>query len=133
MKGYWWWKCNFCWPCIKIPASPWIQIGHKLLTPQFADITSLSTFLMLLRFFCQFGYWSKFQVNIITGSWVTTNFFYKVLTRNAEIENSTICILSNIWRLGQVKDGKFGVNFSNESYWILQDVMVAVFNVSELL
>ena len=84
------------------------------MTPHFADITSLSNFLMLLCFFCHFGYWFKFYVNIIAGSWITAIFLYKGLTRNAEIENPTICVLSNIWRLGQVRDGKFGKNVSNK-------------------
>ena len=65
-------------------------------------------------FFCHFGYWFKFHVNIIAGSWITAIFLYKGLTRNAEIENLTICDLSNIWRSGQFRDGKFGKNVSNE-------------------
>ena len=54
------------------------------------------------------SYWSKFHVNIITGSGIMTIFFYKRLTRNPEI-----WILPNIWRLGQVMDTKFGANVSN--------------------
>ena len=33
-----------------------------------------------------FIYWSKFHVNIITGSGVMTAFVYKGLTRNPEME-----------------------------------------------
>ena len=41
-------------------------------------------------------------------------FFYKGLTRNAEIRNTLAWVLSNIWRLGQVRDTKFGTNVSYE-------------------
>ena len=34
------------------------------------------------------------------------------LTRNPEIGN--VCVLPNIWRLGQVTDTKFGTNVSNK-------------------
>ena len=36
----------------------------------------------------RFSYWSKFHVNIITGSGVMTVLFYKGLTRNPEIGNT---------------------------------------------
>ena len=67
-------------------------------------------FLSLIKF----SYWSKFHVNIITGSVVMTIFFYKGLTRNLEIENTSVWVLPNIWRLGQVGDTKFGRNVSNK-------------------
>ena len=62
----------------------------------------------------KFSYWSKFHFNIITGSGVMTIFFYKVLTRNPEIGNTPVWVFPNIWRLGQVRDTKFGTNVSNE-------------------
>ena len=61
----------------------------------------------------KFSYWSKFHVNIITGSGIMTIFFYKGLTRNPEIGNTPVCVLPNIWRLGWVMDTKFGTNVSN--------------------
>ena len=61
----------------------------------------------------KFSYWSKFHVNIITGSGIMTIFFYKGLTRNPEIGNIPIWVLPNIWRLGKVMDTKFGTNVSN--------------------
>ena len=61
-----------------------------------------------------FSYWSKFHVNIITGSGVMTISFYKRLTRNPEFGNTPIWVLPNIWRLGQVGDTKFGTNFFNK-------------------
>ena len=61
----------------------------------------------------KFSYWSKFHVNIITGSEIMTIFFYKGLNRNPEIGNTPVWVLANIWRLGRVIDTKFGTNVSN--------------------
>ena len=61
-----------------------------------------------------FSNWSKFHANITTGSGITTIFFYKGLTGNPEIGNTPVCVLPNIWRLGQVMDTKFGTNVSNK-------------------
>ena len=41
-------------------------------------------------------------------------FFYKGVTRNPEIKNSLTWVLLNIWRLGRVRDTKFGANVSNK-------------------
>ena len=54
----------------------------------------------------KFSYWSKFYVNIITGSG-------KGLTRNLEIWNTPVWVLPNIWRLRQVGDTKFSTNVFN--------------------
>ena len=43
-----------------------------------------------------------------------TIFFHKRLTRNPEIRNTPVSVLPNIWRLGQVRDTKFGTNVSNK-------------------
>ena len=63
--------------------------------------------------FVKFSYWSKFHVNIFTGSGIMTIFFYKGLTRNLEIGNIHVWVFPNIWRLGRVMDTKFGTNVSN--------------------
>ena len=62
----------------------------------------------------KFSYWSMFYVNIMSGFGVNTIFFYKRLTRNPEIGNIAIWVLPNIWRLDEVRDIKYGTNFSNE-------------------
>ena len=62
----------------------------------------------------KFSYWSKFHVNIISGSGVMTISFYKGLTRNPEIGNIPVWVLLNIWRLGRVRNIKFGTNVSNK-------------------
>ena len=61
-----------------------------------------------------FGYWSKFYVNIITSSRVMTIFFYKGLNRNQEIQNFPVWVLPNILRVGWVRGIKFGTNVSNK-------------------
>ena len=40
--------------------------------------------------FVKFSYWSKFHVNIISGSGIMTILFYKGLTRNPEIGNTLV-------------------------------------------
>ena len=77
------------------------------------DVTSFfwRCFVSLVKF----SYLSKFHVNIITSSGIMTIFFYKGLTRNPEIENTSSWVLLNIWRLGQVMDTKFSTNVSNVS------------------
>ena len=60
----------------------------------------------------KFSYWSKFHVNITTGSGVMTISFYKGLTRNPEMGNTPVWVLLNIFRLGRARNTKFGTNFS---------------------
>ena len=50
----------------------------------------------------------------MTASGVTAIVIYKGLTRNPEIGNTPVCVFSNIWRLGRVRDTKFGWNVFNE-------------------
>ena len=73
------------------------------------DLNVKSCFVSLVKF----SYWSKFHVNIITGSEIMTIFCYKGLTRNPEIGNTHVWVFSNIWRLGRVMDTKFDTNVSN--------------------
>ena len=70
----------------------------------------LYCFVSLVRF----SYWSKFHVNIITGSGVMTIFCCRRLTRNLAIRNTPIWVLPNIWRLRWVRNTKFDTNVSNE-------------------
>ena len=42
-------------------------------------------------------------------------FFYKGLTRNLDVGNTTVWVLPNTWRLLQVRDTKFDTDISNES------------------
>ena len=45
-------------------------------------------------------------------------FFYKGLTKNPKIGNTTIWVLPNMWRLGRVRNTRFGMD---PSYEILQN------------
>ena len=60
-----------------------------------------------------FSYWSKLHVNVITALGVMTIYFYKALTRNLEIGNTSTWVFSNIWRLVQVRDAQFGTPVGN--------------------
>ena len=86
------------------------------MTSQFADMSSSSNFVSSWSFvsLVKFSYCSKFHANIITGSGVMTVFFYKGLTRNPEIGNTSVWVLLNIWRLRWVRDTKFGTGLFNE-------------------
>ena len=67
----------------------------------------------------EFNYWSKFHLNIITGSGVMTILFYKGLTRHPEIGYNPVWDLPNIWEQGIVRNTKFGDYQScmNICYW----------------
>ena len=43
--------------------------------------------------------------------------FIKNLTRNEEIENTLVWVLSDIWRLEQVRDTNCGMNVSNKKWF----------------
>ena len=69
IKTYYLWKYKFYRPCVQHLASRLLQISHKL-------------FSCCHVFFVKFSYWSKFYVNIITGSIVKRSFLYKRLAWN---------------------------------------------------
>ena len=80
----------------------------------------------------KFSYWSKFHVNIIAGSvWLWQFSLIKDWPeiRKSEIPPSEFCPISENW-------GKSGiVNWMSlmKCYWMLQNVRVTAFTVSELL
>ena len=84
-------------------------------------------------FLVKFSYWSKFFVNIITDSGVTTICFYKGLTRNPEIRNTPVWVFPNILILGRVRNTKFGTNVSNKMLLIDAECQVITFTIYELL
>ena len=81
----------------------------------------------------KFSYWSKFHVNIITGSRVTTFFFIRNWPDISDIGNTLVWVLHNIWRLGQVGVSNLARMSLVKSYWMLQNFRTTVFAVSELL
>ena len=95
--------------CVRNPASRWLQISHKLKKWQ-----RRHRFLTLFCFFCQV--YLLVQVSCQYHHWyfMIIIFFYKGLTRKPEIGNTAVLVLPNIWRLGQVRDTRFGTDVSNE-------------------
>ena len=85
---------------------------------QRSDMTSLSYFFDVVVFLLSSLVTGPslllVTVNIGTGSGVMTIFVYKGFTRNPEITNTPVLVLRKIWRLGQVRDTKFGTNVSNK-------------------
>ena len=82
----------------------------------------------------KFSYWSKFHINIVTGSGILTIFLYKGLTRNLEIGNTTVWVLLNIWRLGrELGIPNLARMFLIKCFWMLQNAMVIAFIDPELL
>ena len=84
------------------------------LTVNWKNVVIVEVFWCCFSSLVKFSYLSKFHVNIITSSGVMTISFCKRLTRNPEIGNIPVWVLPNIWRLGQVKNSKFGTNVSNK-------------------
>ena len=85
------------------------------MTSQFISMTSSSNFFdvdVLLLSSLVTG------LSFILVSWLVIQLwqflFYKRLTRNPKIGNTAVLALLNIWRLGQVRDTKFGTNVSNK-------------------
>ena len=81
----------------------WLRVITKVLS-QFSDMMSTSKVFDVALFLMS---------NFITGYGIMTIFFYEGLTRNPEIGNTTVWVLPNIWRLGQVMGTKSGTNVSN--------------------
>ena len=81
----------------------------------------------------KFSYWSKFHVNIITGSGIMTIFFYKGLTRiwKSKIPPSEFCPISGDW--GELWIPNLTRMSLIECYWMLQNSRVTAFTVLELL
>ena len=68
----------------------------------------------------KFRYWSKFHVNVMTGSGVKAIFIYKELNRNLEIVNtpSEFCSIPGDWD----ELGKANLALSlTKKYWMLQN------------
>ena len=117
IKGYCYWKHNFFWLYIQNLASGLLQIGQKSEKYQwrhnFPTWHHRQFFLTFFVSLVNCSYWSKFHVNIISGSGIMTISFYKGLAWNPEIRNTLVWVLPNIWRLGHITDTKFGTCVSN--------------------
>ena len=67
----------------------------------FTEMTSSSNFFDVIMFLL---------LSLVTGPSFMSRNWDKRLTRNPEIGNAFVWVLRNIWRLGQVKGTKFGVD-----------------------
>ena len=82
----------------------------------------------------KFSYWSKFHINIITGSGVMTIFFYKGVTRHSEIRNTPVWVFPNSEDWGELRILTLEPMSLIKCYWMLQNARVTAFTaVSELL
>ena len=86
-------------------------------------------FVSLVKFSC----WSKFNVNIITGSGTMSISFYKGLTRNLEIGNTPVWVLPNIIDWSELWIPNLVRMSLIECCWMLQNSTVTAFTVFELL
>ena len=93
-------------------------------------MTSTSIFWHRFVSLVKFSYWSKFRVNIITGSGIMTIFFYEGLTRNPEIRKTTseFCPISRDW--GELLIPNLARMSLIECYWILRIVVVGAVRFS---
>ena len=107
------------------PPYPPPPLGKMTMKSQFVDMTYRQFFWRCHVFPVNFSYWSKFHVNIITGSGVMTILVYKRLTR--------------IWKSEILPSGFFPISgncgelwipnlapMSLISYWILQKLLNSV-------
>ena len=122
INTYFKWKCKYYRPYIWNPSSDCSKL--LIICKNDNDVT-ICWYGVIIKIFwrwhvplVRFSYWSKFHVNIRTGSGVMTIFIYKRLTWNAEIRNTPICVLLDIFRLGQIKITKFGTNICNKKLLI---------------
>ena len=76
----------------------------------------------------RFSYWSKFHVNVITGSGIMIISSYKELTRHPKIVNITVWVFPNIWKLGWVRNTRF----YSEILLNAEKCGITAFTISEL-
>ena len=122
-------------PGIRLPNSSELTINRKndndVTTCQY-DLT-IKLFWRCFILLVEFIYWSKWHVNVITGSGGMTIFFKRDWPeiRKSEIPRSEFCPISGDW-------GELGISNLTwmsliKCYWMLQNAMVTAFTISELL
>ena len=122
-------------PGIRLPNSSELAINRKNdndVTICQYDLT-IELFWRCFILLVEFIYWSKWHVNVITGSGDMTIFFKRDWPeiRKSEIPRSEFCPISGDW-------GELGIsNLTRMSlikcYWMLQNAMVTAFTIFELL
>ena len=74
-----------------------------------------------------FLHWSKFHVNIMTGSGVMTISYYKGLSRNPETRNNTVWVLPISGGWGEREISNSAWIFLIKFYWMLHNARVTAF------
>ena len=88
-------------------AAKWPWVKRTTMTSQFADMMSSSIFFWRLCVsLVNFSFWSKFHVNIVTGSGVKTIFVYK----GCDQKCGKFCPISGDWGY------QFELNVCNENF-----------------
>ena len=115
-----------------VPNRPWIekkrQRSHNLPTWRHRQF-----FWRYRVSFVKFSYWSKFHVNVITGSTVITTFPFEEMTRTkkSKIPPSEFSPISR--DCGKLRIPNLTQMSLMKCSWILQNVRVAAFTLSGLL
>ena len=84
------------------------------MTSQFPSLRHCQIFWHCFVSLVKFNYWYKVHIHIITDSGFMAISFYKGLSRNREIGNTPFWVFPNIWRLGWIRNIKFGTSVSNK-------------------
>ena len=124
---------------MRLESGFWIAPNWPKIEKNCRDFTICRHDVIVKFFWCcfvclvKFRYWSKFHVNIITGSGVMTISFYKWLTRNPGIGNtlSEFCAISGDW--GKLEIPNLAQTSLIKCYWMLRNARVTAFTISELL
>ena len=81
-------------------------------------------------FLVKLSYWSKFQINIISGSGVTTASFYKGLIRNPEIRNTPVKFWPIFGDWSKLGIPNLALRSLIKCYWMLKNTRVTAFTNS---
>ena len=84
------------------------------MTPQFRDITSSSDLFDVAVFLLSILVTGPSSISISLLVLELGQYIYKGLTRNLEVRNTPVWFLPINWRLGKVRDTKFGTNVFNK-------------------
>ena len=84
------------------------------MTPQFPNITSSSNLFDVAVFLLSILVTGPSSISISLLVLELGQYIYKGLTRNLEVRNTPVWFLPINWRLGKVRDTKFGTNVFNK-------------------
>ena len=97
----------------RIPPN-WPSIWKRAMTSQFSEMTPSSIFFEVVLFLLSVLVTDPSLSSISSLALELRPFFFKGLARNPEIGNNLVLVLLNTWRLGQVRNTKFGKKVSSK-------------------